>query len=429
MRHSTRSLRSVVPALLAACSEPNTGAPPRPLVPRDVAATDAPAVHVPGLAVEIAAGNNHTCARLRDGTVQCWGVGAAGQLGDDSGAFRGAPVRAHGLDGAVQVVAEGERSCAVRVDGSLWCWGRQLPARVEHGGLSAAGPPWRGEDAVLRPAQVHGWSGLHRIALARDHDCAMINGTAHCQGANTHSQLGDGTWEPRALPVAVRGLGRVDEIAVGYAYSCARSEGQVWCWGSNAKGQCGDDERELLTEPTLVRGLRGVQALALADAHACALLDDQTVHCWGDNLLGQLGDGTIERRRGPVAVVGLAGVRSLAAAGHHTAVVMADSTARGWGSDGPRRTLWPRCPAPRIAILSAHTDQAPAAALPLETCTAPATIPRLADVVQIALGSMHACALLRDGQVWCWGVDSYGVHGGPNAWSGPEPARIELSPG
>src|SRR5690606_11060161 len=38
-------------------------------------------VGVAGPAVEISARGDHTCARLEDGTVQCWGDNRAGQLG------------------------------------------------------------------------------------------------------------------------------------------------------------------------------------------------------------------------------------------------------------------------------------------------------------------------------------------------------------
>ena len=37
-------------------------------------------------AVEVACGGSHACARLRDGTVACWGSNAEGQLGLGLGA-------------------------------------------------------------------------------------------------------------------------------------------------------------------------------------------------------------------------------------------------------------------------------------------------------------------------------------------------------
>ena len=45
--------------------------------------------------VEIAAGNNHSCARLSDDTVKCWGDYGTGQLGDGTTVPRLTPVIVH----------------------------------------------------------------------------------------------------------------------------------------------------------------------------------------------------------------------------------------------------------------------------------------------------------------------------------------------
>jgi alpha-tubulin suppressor-like RCC1 family protein len=49
---------------------------------------------VPGLSsvVEIAAGGQHTCARLQSGVVQCWGANAFGQLGNGNSSQSSTPV-------------------------------------------------------------------------------------------------------------------------------------------------------------------------------------------------------------------------------------------------------------------------------------------------------------------------------------------------
>ena len=56
-------------------------------------------VRVPGIddAVDITAGQGHTCARHEGGAVSCWGRNDYGQLGDDSTEDRTSPVRVDGL--------------------------------------------------------------------------------------------------------------------------------------------------------------------------------------------------------------------------------------------------------------------------------------------------------------------------------------------
>jgi hypothetical protein len=51
-----------------------------------------------GPAVEVDTGQNHTCARLADGTVWCWG--GSGPLGDGASVQRHSPVQVQGVAGA-----------------------------------------------------------------------------------------------------------------------------------------------------------------------------------------------------------------------------------------------------------------------------------------------------------------------------------------
>jgi alpha-tubulin suppressor-like RCC1 family protein len=45
--------------------------------------------------------------------------------------------------------------------------------------------------------------------------------------------------------------------------------------------------------------------------------------------------------------------------------------------------------------------------LPKQPATTEAAPPSLTDVVQVAKGRAHACALRRDATVWCWGDNSF----------------------
>jgi alpha-tubulin suppressor-like RCC1 family protein len=73
--------------------------------------------------VAIAAGNEHACALMSDGTVECWGQNSAGQLGDGSTTPRFIPVRVSGLSGVTAIAASGQNTCAVVSGGAVECWG------------------------------------------------------------------------------------------------------------------------------------------------------------------------------------------------------------------------------------------------------------------------------------------------------------------
>jgi alpha-tubulin suppressor-like RCC1 family protein len=75
----------------------------------------------------IAAGASHTCALLDNGTVRCWGFGANGQLGYGDKLTVSDPATAGAVDlggrAAVAISAGGDHTCARLDDDSVRCWG------------------------------------------------------------------------------------------------------------------------------------------------------------------------------------------------------------------------------------------------------------------------------------------------------------------
>src|SRR6266436_3846546 len=99
----------------------------------------------------VAAGGLHTCMRLPDGTVQCWGRNNFGQLGNGDGNFNNiasVPVAVVGMGGAghltnaLAVAARGYHSCALLGDGTVRCWGRNADGQLGDGTVAdpATGP-------------------------------------------------------------------------------------------------------------------------------------------------------------------------------------------------------------------------------------------------------------------------------------------------
>lgn len=83
----------------------------------------------------IAAGGNHTCAIVSDGSAWCWGDNSFGQLGNGSASEASFPVQVLTsggpvLDDLVQIVAGNAHTCAVARDGHVWCWGAFAVARA-----------------------------------------------------------------------------------------------------------------------------------------------------------------------------------------------------------------------------------------------------------------------------------------------------------
>lgn len=125
--------------------------------------------------VEVAAGGDQTCARLRDGPVVCWGAHAEG----DRPTL--APVAA--LDGAAELAVGDAFGCARLEDGGVACWGAgefgQLGDGTRTGRAHAARVPGLGSVVQL------GAGGFHACARRRD-------GCVPCWGLAREGQLGDG---------------------------------------------------------------------------------------------------------------------------------------------------------------------------------------------------------------------------------------------
>lgn len=140
------------------------------------------------------------------------------------------------------------------------------------------------------------------------------------------------------------------ELRAARRHACAlRESGGIACWGGNATLQLGGSTPGATSAtPVDVVGVTDAIAVAPGEQHTCALRAARTVLCWGANQVAQLGDGSM------------------------------DHVTRCRGAD----------------------------------CTStPQPVSGLTDVVQVAAGAAHTCALRTGGSVACWGANDAGKLG------------------
>lgn len=88
----------------------------------------------------IAAGWDHTCAILANGTVRCWGKNGYGQLGDGTITDSSTPVVVSGISNAVALTAGASYTCAVLADGRHYAGGLTRLVSSEMGRLQIPQP-------------------------------------------------------------------------------------------------------------------------------------------------------------------------------------------------------------------------------------------------------------------------------------------------
>jgi len=170
-------------------------------------------------ALLIAAGDGHSCYATASKTF-CWGRNSQGQIGNGNVETtpRVQPTEVIGVGGAVDLAAGDNHTCAVDSSDVL-CWGANDRSQVGNGGASAAVPT---PVVVLSPGS--------RVGLGANHSCAASGSDGlSCWGANLSCQV-DNSCQDRRSPNGV--LSNVLAVAGGTGHTCAiRRGGGVTCWG------------------------------------------------------------------------------------------------------------------------------------------------------------------------------------------------------
>ena len=360
--------------------------------------------------VEVATGDEHTCALRTDGSVWCWGYNLYGQLGQNpSSVSRSAvPMEVPSGGAVVTHIATGyNHTCAILVDKTLWCWGYNLYGQLGNGNNAMS---------VSIPVQVHTHANqpLERIAhvtAGENHTCALIDtGAVYCWGANIFGQLGDGTYTPHAYATEVPQLtSNVTVISAGRRHTCVlKTDGTVWCWGSNTYGQVGVEQVGNQLQPTSVNWgsmtVPNLVSVSCGEFFTCVASNSGNAYCFGQNTSGELGNGETVNSSRPVTVGLTNSVAHIASGGMHACAVFQNGKLFCWGANFAGQ-------------LGDGT---------LDQRTTPVQVLTLVNVQYVEAGVHHTCAI-ENGKLFCWGGNANGQLGNNTYTYQNAPSFVDVS--
>ncbi len=260
-----------------------------------------------GKVTQVSCGTNFSCA-VAAGGAYCWGTNGSGQVGNPVGSSVGTPVSVvtaagSALTGVADVSSGEDHACALLASGDIDCWGHNDNGTLASSTLAV-------NAVATKAVKVEGLPGpAQKVAIAGWHGCAIVGGAVWCWGTGTAGELGNGGSASSATPVAAAGLSSsVTTLAIGGGSSdgdatCAVRSGTTMCWGNAQSGRLGDGQTSARGVPVAVMNLPvDVVTVAAAFDHACALRGTGEIRCWGQGKQGQLGDGAGVDRPAPVVV-------------------------------------------------------------------------------------------------------------------------------
>ncbi len=196
----------------------------------------------------------HAAALKKDGTVWCWGANYGGQLGNgsikkDDLSMNSTPGQVKGLTGVIAISAGDLHTLALKKDGTVWVWGSNSDGQLGSGSA-------RGMDTSV-PLKVKGLQGIEYIGTGFYSSMAVSkDGTAWCWGNNEYGQFGNGTVKSSITPVKIAGLaGTVDAAGARFQFIALKKDGSVWVAGTNDIGQLGTGDTKNRYYPAKITGL------------------------------------------------------------------------------------------------------------------------------------------------------------------------------
>lgn len=383
--------------------------------------------HIPAIArrqqqyahgvVQFSTSNSHTCALFLDGQVKCWGSRANGMLGR-SGLGSAVPIvdtfAANFGTSIASVSAGRDNTCGLTTSGGVRCFGLNTNGECGYPGVSQVGQFRETETAILGDIQtgvqliaVHG-KGQVRCGITVDRDILCFGRGDF--GLNTHGRnIGDDE-HPASVGVSNMMGTKFTKVTVGTLIAAAITiDGNLLVWGLNRFGRLGGAQRE-------IAGVGGVLGDNESPASIPALA-----------LPEKIADVAAYAIHGCVVdVAGAVHCWGLQRGGTLGDPALTRGQTQPLTSSNPvqigQAAVLIRCHAEiscallidgSVSCWGVETVAGLGAGLRVGEDVTPEQAGRIniESAVQLDVGERHACAMGKSGRMFCWGVNSAGAVG------------------
>ncbi|MFH1173689.1 MAG: LamG-like jellyroll fold domain-containing protein, partial [archaeon] len=231
-------------------------------------------------------------------------------------------------------------------------------------------------------------AGTYHTCGIRANDSQVL-----CWGSNLWGMLGngsDGGTSPNPIPI--NDSANYTAISAGYTHTCGirANDSQVLCWGYNPYGALGDGTDTQHKNPWPINDT-AYSLVGAGNYHTCGIrANDSKALCWGRNNYGMLGNGNTTNMYNPTLINDTAAYITITAAIEYTCGIRTnDSRVLCWGRNGNGQL--------GDGTQTNHYNPAP--------------INDSAAYLSVSAGEYHACGILINGSVKCWGANSDGATG------------------
>ena len=351
--------------------------------------------------VKISAGTNHTLGIDEDEKLWSWGYNEYGALGDDTTTVKLKPTLIMKEKRFIQISAGNGHSLAIDSEGKLWTWGYNYSGQLGDGTTINK----------LSPVQIKTDTIFTQISAGEGYSLAIDNiGNIWSWGKNSSNELGDGTNTQRLEPEQITTSKKFMQISSGDGHSLAiDEEGNLWAWGLNNIGQVGDGTKVNKSIPVKIKDGTKFTQISAGGSYSLAIDDGGNLWTWGNNDYGQLAGGGKYSIKEPYNVQLFYTNKFIKVSGGEGHSIALDINGKLWtcgnnnyGQVGDGKV---------VNEIKLNKDRL-------------AQIQKETKFTQISAGDYHSLAIDEEGNLWGWGLNSYGQLGDGTATNRTIPTQI-----